>query len=128
MQPKPHGHYTIEWQGDILHVHPRGNFNEYGIINLKETVLSKIAGHEKWVLFEHPVNKAGIIPEAIHELAKAYNEYQQQGCILVIMEVPSVFGAAIKAEVDKLSNIPLYFSTDPNHLAQIAQDALNHSV
>lgn len=127
MQPKAHGEYTIEWQGEVLHVFPRGNFNEYGIMELKNVILSQLKNHEEWVLFERPTGKAGIIPEAIHELAKAYSEYYQHGCILVLLETPSVFGAAIKAEADKHSTIPLIYSSDAQHLAQIAQDALNSS-
>jgi hypothetical protein len=127
MQSKPHGDYTLEWQGEVLHAFPRGNFNEYGIIALKHAVLNNLAGHTNWVLFERPSNKAGIIPEAINELAKAFAEYQQQGCILIIIEVPAVFGAAIKAEAAKHSDIPVIYDTDPLCLAQIAQDTLNSS-
>lgn len=125
MQNKAHGDYTLEWQGEVLHAFPRGNFNEYCIIELKHVVLNNLAGRKKWVLFERPTNKAGIIPEAIQELGKAYAEYQQHGCILVILEVPAMFGNAIKAEAAKHTNMPVICGTDAKALAQSAQDALN---
>jgi hypothetical protein len=125
MQPTAHGTFTLEWHGEILHTFPRGNFNEYGIIELKKQVLEQIANHEYCVVFDRPSTEAGITPDAIHELGKAYDEYQQHGCILVILEVPSMFGSAIKAEAAKHTNMPVICGTDAKTLAQNAQDALN---
>jgi|GEM_PF-1512786 len=125
MYNKPHGEFTLEWHGEVLHTFPRGNFNEYGIIELKHAVLNSLKGRTNWVVFDRPMDKAGITPDAIHELGKAYAEYQMQDCILAVLEVPAVFGAAIKAEVAKHTNMPVICGTDANALAQMAQDALN---
>ena len=125
MQPKAHGTFTLEWHGEILHAFPRGNFNEYGVLELKSKILEQANGHDKWVLFDRPSTKAGITPDAIHELVKAYGEYQQYGCILIILEVPSMFGNAIKDEAAKHTNMPVICGTDAQALAQSAQDALN---
>lgn len=125
MQSKAHVAFTLEWHGELLHTFPRGNFNEYSVLELKSKILEPENGHDKRVLFDRPSTKAGITPDAIHELGKAYDEYQQHGCTLIILEVPSMFGNAIKTEAAKHTNIPVICGTDAQAQAQSAQDALN---
>lgn len=127
MQNTSHGEFTFEWQGDILQVFPRGNFNEFGIVDLKNTLLEtvKATPRQRWVLFERPSNKAGITPDAINELTSMYHELEQLGCILIIMEVPAVFGKAIQAAASKACNIPMQHSMDVEALLKIGQDALD---
>lgn len=122
-----HGSTTYQWHGDILESSPRGNFNEEGIIEHMEQVALQANGRDKWVLFERPKTEAGITPEAIDILVKAYENFAQKGCIMVVIEVPGVFGSTIGKVADGILSIPFHHGNDPERLKQMAEQALQNS-
>lgn len=81
-----HGEFSIEVEGQVVHVYPIGSFNEKGIAKLCKAVLA-VKPEGKWALFEHPRDVAGVTPDAAFELAASYKRMSENGCEAVAVEV-----------------------------------------
>ena len=110
-----HGEFTIETEGRVVHVYPKGSFNKQGIAKLCEAVLSvRPAG--KWALFEHPRDVAGVTPDAASELAASYKRMSESGCGAVAVEVMKLWHDVIKMACRGVVTIPVYIDDSESPL------------
>jgi len=112
----PHGEYTIEVLGNVVHVFPKGGFNAQGIEKLHEDITSLAPKNQAWVLFEHPNNAAGLTPEAVEQITRSYQRLAKQNCIAVALEISSTWQGVFETSIVNKLDIPVLLNSQPDVL------------
>lgn len=80
-QMKAHGNFTLQISDHVVHASISGGFNEFGIIEYRESVLILVRNETAWVLENTISEDAGLTPEALDELIITYKKMEKRGCI-----------------------------------------------
>ena len=107
-----HGSFHLEVIGDVIHIYPKGGFNEYGIKKMHEKILSIAPNNRAWTLIEHPKDQAGLTPEAAEELCKNYCKLSKSGCSAIGLEINHFWARTIQKILKDKVDIPVYFHED----------------
>ena len=118
MNPLSHGNFDLFVENNVVHTFPSGGFNPEGIIEIRQEILKHAKTFDWWILFEHPGNKAGLTPEAVKEIVRSFQHFEQAGCKAIAMEVHPTWGWAMHNSVAKNINIPLCFDEDKTLVEQ----------
>lgn len=122
----PHGEFTIEKTGRVIHTYPEGGFNAQGIKRVHEAILKASENEPVWILYEHPLGKAGVTPDAVDELVRSYLKFSKLGCIGIAMEVETIWGQAISNKLGDNFPLPHFFSPEKDNvdrwLLELSQD------
>jgi len=111
-----HGDFEIEIIGNVVHTYPVGGFNEHGIKRIRQSIMNARPYDEKWALYEHPKDVAGLTPEAALEIALSYKEFCKNDCVVIALEVCSTWQNVIAKRLKKELPIPLYFDSNGSRL------------
>ena len=103
----PHGEYTISVDNNIVHVYPVGGFNAQGIIDLRKSIYSAAPKHQPWILFEHPLNLAGLTPDAIESIILSYQSFSKINCLAIALEVSTTWHSVFRSEIVGHVDIPV---------------------
>ncbi len=122
---KPHGDCKVELINDVVHIFPIGGFNEEGIRDIRDRILSIAPIDKPWGLFEHPKDLAGVTPEAAEELLQTYLTISKFNCKVVALEVCSTWQGVLEKTLDGNLDIPYYFSNELEELNTLIQEHLD---
>ena len=111
-----HGSYTIDIEGYLVITHPRGGFNESRIIDLRLELIEMTHDFPSWVLLGSPLDKAGLTPEAVEEIAKSYQIFFDHGCIAIALEIGFTFGKIFQQPPFSELPMPIYTGKDKGDL------------
>lgn len=107
-----HGHFELSLEGCIVHCHYSDGFNQAGIQELANAVLSIASSLERWVLFQHPDPSAGITNDAIETMMDSYLAFQQAGCLAAAVVENSPFVYAGKGRQPEALTMPIKIHKD----------------
>ena len=109
---REHGTFHLKLIGDIVHMYPKGGFNEQGIKAYHDQLLSIAPTDRAWALIEHPKDQAGLTPEAAEALCKLYCEVSELGCRVIGLEINNFWAQTIQNLIKDRVDIPVYFNED----------------
>lgn len=106
----PHGYYKIESIGNVVHVYLSGGFNEHGVKQVNEEIVSIAPRKIAWALFAHPQNHAGLTPEAVDELVEFFKSLKKLNCMAVGLDISSTWQGVLEKALKGKVDIPVYMS------------------
>jgi hypothetical protein len=79
--PTPHGQFELHWQGQVLHLCLKGEWNAVAVQILKRELQSAIAAHAwpRWALLVDARDWGGATPEALEAYIDTVIEAHGQG-------------------------------------------------
>jgi hypothetical protein len=113
---RSHGNFTLKLNDHIVHAYARDGFNEFGIVEYRESILKLVINEPSWILFEHIEESGGLTPEALNELILTYNEFEKFGCIGIAVEIGSTFGTVLEKNVFNHINLQTIASKEQSEL------------
>jgi len=119
-----HGDYKIELIDKVVHVYPRGGFNEEGIIAMHKEIAAIAPSNCAWALLEHPKNIAGLTPKAITEIIKGYQQLIAHNCVVIGLEISSAWQDVFEKNVIANVDLPIYLSSDVSALEKVIKEKL----
>jgi alkyl hydroperoxide reductase subunit AhpC len=119
-----HGDYEITIIDDVVHVFPTGGFNEQGICDLRERILTIAPKDKSWGLFEHPRDLAGLTPDALEEILKSYQAFIKINCQVIALEANSTWQGVIEKKLKGNLSIPFYLGDNEKELASLINQHL----
>ena len=121
---KSHGSFTLKLEEHVVHTYACNGFNEFGVIDYRESILKLVAKEPSWILFEHVEDCAGVTPEALRELILTYNEFKKFGCIAIVVDIGSTFGSILERSVFNHVDLPTIANNEQSKLTAFLENII----
>jgi hypothetical protein len=111
---KAHGNFSLQIEEYVVQAHLSDGFNEFGIIEYRESILNIVNNEIAWTLNNNITESAGLTPEALKELIITYKAFEKSGCIAisVMKGANNYFGDLLVTRVFDHINIPTIVSVE----------------
>lgn len=114
---------TIE--NNVVHTYPNSDFNREGIEKSFDEIYKATNDMDRWVLFEHPSDDAGLTPQSLDSLINIYQTISSHGCIGIAIEIRSVFKGILERFIPDNMDIPILISKDESELNEFVSKVLS---
>ena len=86
---QPHGELILEWKADLLIVHPKGPFNEEGVVDAIDSLKSAVKTYNsgKWFRLEVWEEDTLGSPTVMNDVKKLYFWCAKHGCLATAVVV-----------------------------------------
>jgi len=112
----PHGHFSIQVEGPIVHAYAYTPFNPEGIARFFDELFLQVDGLESWILFNHASEEVGVTPEAIALYKDRLALLTSKGCLGVVSKLPNRMLSNLIREIYENTGIAQLTSNDPEEI------------
>ncbi|MAZ87046.1 MAG: hypothetical protein CL693_05340 [Cellvibrionaceae bacterium] len=112
---------NIELIGNILHTHPQGDFDLIALKEHAEKVIAMTETLDRWALFEHTMEDAGLSTTSMTYLFETYRSFSEHGCQGIAIGGESLFVDIIPSYVVDGFSVPLKISHCDQELQSFLQ-------
>ncbi len=120
-----HGEFTVELIDNVVHVYPKGGFNAQGIQALQQEIVKIAPKSTPWALFEHPIDEAGLTPEAVESIIQSYLSLERLNCKAIALEICQTWLGVFQKEIVGAVKIPVFLDADKEKLSNLLEQVLN---
>ena len=111
----------------VVHTYLIGGFNEQGIREYERKVLAIIPKTKSWALVDHPLERAGLTPEAMKELNRVFKRFIELGCCVIVANVGSSYAWGLQNWVLHDLNVPTFVTEQQDVIEDILANQKRNS-